>query len=261
METILIAAAVVAGLGLIFGIGLSIASILLKAKVNELEQQLLDVLPSANCGACSFPGCAEYAKALATGKVKTTLCPVGGEEGVKKISAVLGVEVSKTVKKVAFVQCQGTPEHTKKAMEYKGIDSCYASALLCRGEGECTYGCNGFGDCVRVCSYDAIHVIDGVAKVDCKKCTGCTLCVTACPKKIITMVYAGDYAKNACKNTDKGALTRKVCKIGCIACGKCVKACPVEAITVIDNKAVVDLDKCICCGECIKVCPTNSLVI
>lgn len=99
METILVAAAVVAGLGLVLGIGLSVASVLLKAKVNELEQQLIEVLPGINCGACSFPGCAEYAKALATGKVKTTLCPVGGDEGVKKICEILGVEASKATKR------------------------------------------------------------------------------------------------------------------------------------------------------------------
>jgi electron transport complex protein RnfB len=260
METILVAAAVVAGLGLVLGIGLSVASVLLKAKVNELEQQLIEVLPGINCGACSFPGCAEYAKALATGKVKTTLCPVGGDEGVKKICEILGVEASKATKKVAFVQCQGTPEHTGKSKDYKGIETCYASSLLCNGEGECAYGCNGYGDCVEACNYDAIHVINGVAVVDCQKCTGCTLCVSACPKNLITMVYAGNYAKNACKNTDKGVETRKVCKIGCITCAKCVKVCPTDAIVIKDNRAVVDGDKCICCGECVKVCPTGCLI-
>ena len=261
MDGILTAAAVVAGIGLFLGIGLSVASVLLKTKINETEQKLLEILPGANCGACSFAGCAEYARALATGKVKTTLCPVGGEEGVKKISAVLGVEAVETKKKVAFVQCQGTTQHTKKSMEYEGIKTCYATKLLCMGEGACAYGCNGFGDCVAACDFNAIFVIDGVAKVDCTKCTGCGLCVAACPKKLIVLVYAGNYAKLGCKSCDKGAETRKVCDIGCISCGKCVKTCPEGAISIIDNHAVVDMDKCTGCGACVQVCPTKALII
>jgi RnfABCDGE-type electron transport complex B subunit len=260
MDGIITAVIVVAGMGLILGIGLGVASVLLQVKVNEKEQKLLEVLPGANCGACSFAGCADYAKALAGGNVKTTLCPVGGEEGVKKICAILGVEVSETKKKIAFVQCQGTPEHTKKVMEYEGIKTCYASRLLCMGEGSCTYGCNGFGDCIAACNYGAISIIDGVAKIDCSKCIGCGLCVIACPKKVITMVYAGDHAKVGCRNTDKGAETRKICSVGCIGCGKCVKTCPNGAIIVSDNRAVIDMDKCYGCGSCAEACPTKAIV-
>ncbi len=261
MELILSAVAVVAGIGLILGIVLSVAAALFKVDENETEQKLLEVLPGANCGACSFPGCAEYAKALATGKVKTTLCPVGGEEGVKKISAILGVDAAAVKKKIAFVQCQGSFVHTKKAREYEGINTCRAVRLLCAGKGECVYGCDGFGDCAAACPHDAISLIDGVAKVDCSKCTGCGLCVSACPKKLITLLYAGNYAKDACKNLDKGAETRKACDIGCIACGKCAKACPEDAITIVENRAVVDENKCIGCGVCVQACPTGSLVI
>lgn len=37
----------------------------------------------------------------------------------------------------------------------------------------------GLGTCVKVCKFDAIHVKDGVAKVDRDKCTACGMCVKA----------------------------------------------------------------------------------
>lgn len=261
MGSILTAAALVSGIGLFFGIILSAAALLFKTEENETEKRLREALPGANCGACSFAGCAEYAKALATGRVKTTLCPVGGEKVVKQISEILGVKEAPMKKKVAFVQCQGSFAHAKKEKRYVGVETCFAARLLCRGEGACAFGCDGYGDCAAACPYDAIAVTDGVARVDPAKCTGCSLCVAACPKNIISMVYAGDYAKVACKNTEKGARTRKACDTGCIGCGKCVRACPENAITLIDNRAVVDLDKCVGCGACVEVCPTNSIVI
>ena len=259
MNGIVIAAIVVAGIGLAAGILLGIASIVFSVKQNEKEQKLLEVLPGANCGACSFAGCADYARALATGKVKITLCPVGGEAGVKKIAAVLGVEAGETRKKVAFVHCAGDCGHAKQRAEYKGVSSCYAANLLCKGEKACPYGCAALGDCVAACKYDAISVKDGVAVVDCSKCVGCGMCAAACPKKLITLVYAGDYAHVVCRNADKGAETRAVCSTGCIGCSKCVKTCENGAITLLDNHAQIDIEKCVGCGKCVSACPVGAI--
>ncbi|MFR3323639.1 MAG: hypothetical protein ACLTR8_03515 [Oscillospiraceae bacterium] len=41
------------------------------------------------------------------------------------------------------------------------------------GDGMCQYGCLGYGDSYRACAFDAIHIVDGIAKVDREKCTGC----------------------------------------------------------------------------------------
>lgn len=259
MNGILIAAAVVAGIGLAAGVLLGIASIVFRVKTNEKEQKLLEILPGANCGACSFAGCADYARALATGKVKITLCPVGGEAGVRKIAAVLGVEAGETRKKVAFVHCGGDCGHAKIRAEYKGVSSCYAANLLCKGEKACAYGCAGFGDCVEACKYGAISVQNGVAVVDCSKCVGCGMCAAACPKKLITLVYAGDRAQLACRNSDKGGETRAVCSAGCLGCGKCVRVCENGAITLLDNQAQFDDEKCIGCGKCVSACPVGAI--
>lgn len=259
MSPILTAVIVVVSIGLIAGIGLGIASIVFRVKVNETEQKLLDVLPGANCGSCSFAGCADYAKALATGKVKTTLCPVGGEEGVKKICAILGVEAASTQKKVAFVHCSGHPDCTPKAVDYRGVQTCRGAKLVCLGESKCKYGCLGHGDCVEACQYNAISIVNGVAKVDCSKCRGCGMCVNACPKNLISLVVAGDVAKVACHNEDKGAETRAACTAGCIGCTKCVKTCPNEAIAMVNNHASVNTEKCTGCGACAEACPMKAI--
>ena len=47
---------------------------------------------------------------------------------------------------------------------------------------------SGLGDCVRVCPFDALHLgAAGIAEVDAEKCTGCGLCVPACPKDLFTL--------------------------------------------------------------------------
>ena len=50
------------------------------------------------------------------------------------------------------------------------------------GPKACSYGCTGFGSCVKACQFDAIHVVDGVAVVDKEKCVACGKCVATCPK-------------------------------------------------------------------------------
>ena len=49
----------------------------------------------------------------------------------------------------------------------------------------CTTSCIACGMCERTCKFDAIHVVDGVARVDYDKCKGCGMCAQKCPKKII----------------------------------------------------------------------------
>ena len=64
-----------------------------------------------------------------------------------------------------------------------------------------------------------------------------------------------------CKNRDKGAKTRKQCKVGCIGCMKCAKACEFGAVTVKDNVAHVDYEKCTGCGKCAEACPVKAINI
>lgn len=52
----------------------------------------------------------------------------------------------------------------------------------------CEVGCIGCKLCEKACQYDAIHVIDNVAKIEYDKCTNCGACAEKCPRKIIKSV-------------------------------------------------------------------------
>jgi len=47
--------------------------------------------------------------------------------------------------------------------------------------------CNGCGDCLEPCQFDAL-TIDGIAVVDGVRCVGCGVCVIACPSEAMTLV-------------------------------------------------------------------------
>lgn len=261
MSPILIAVIIVSVTGLLLGVGLAIASILLAVPVDEKAEAITEVLPGANCGACGFSGCSGYADALSKGKTtETTLCAPGGSDVAKEVAAILGVAAGTVVPMSAVVMCQGTNDNCDTKLNYSGVKSCKVSTQLFGGPKDCNYGCIGFGDCIEACAYDAIKICDGVARVSPLACKACKACIKACPKSLIELVPLYE-AKAAvfCKNKDKGAITRKECKVGCIGCMKCVKTCEFEAITVENNVAHVDSAKCTGCGKCVEGCPTKCL--
>jgi len=45
----------------------------------------------------------------------------------------------------------------------------------------------------------------------------------------------------------------------CTGCALCVDRCAMEAISMVDDVAVVNLDRCIGCGVCTTTCPTEAL--
>ena len=128
------------------------------------------------------------------------------------------------------------------------------------GEKECIFGCLGLGDCVKVCPFDAIHICDGIARINPLACRACKKCVNTCPKKIIELLPLHETkAAVLCKNHDKGVIARKECKSACIGCMKCVKTCEAGAVTVDKFAAHVDYDKCTGCGKCHEACPVKCI--
>ncbi len=246
------------GTGLLCAVMLAVAAKFMAVKEDERAAKLRECLPGANCGACGFAGCDDYAKKLCDGAA-TNLCVPGGDAVAKQIADILGVAFEDVKEKYAIVRCNSDCAEAGYLMDYQGHQSCSAANMFFSGRGKCSYGCMGFGDCVAVCQYDAIHVVDGVARVDKKKCAGCGMCAKACPKHLIEMIdYTGDVFV-ACQNRDKGAVTRKLCKHGCIGCKKCERTCPNGAIAVVDNLARVDQSKCVSCGLCVAACPTGVI--
>lgn len=261
MGAIIIPAIIVAAVGLIFGIILTIASKLMFVPVDEKIAAIREVLPGANCGGCGYAGCDDYANAFEDDpNLSPTLCPVGGPDLATQIAAILGVEAGEMEEKVAMVMCQGNYGVTKEIMEADKIYTCKMAKAFYGGNWACPYGCLGMGDCQRVCGYDAIRIVNGVAVVDREKCIGCGACTKVCPNDILDMVPKKKLVFVACKSQDKGAVTRKTCENGCIGCMKCQKACKFDAVKIENNLAKVDLDACKNCGLCAKECPTGAIV-
>lgn len=252
---------IVVAIGLVAAVILTIASKVFFVPVDETFAKLRAELPGANCGACGYAGCDDYANALAEDNtVSCSKCPVGGEALPGKLAEVLGVEAGSASKEVAVVLCNGNKDVVKTIMDYEGIETCTAAKQLFGGMNACKYGCLGLGDCVTACDFDSIDVFNGVARVNRNTCVGCKACVTACPQNIITMVPEKNKVVIKCSSLDKGAVTRKACEVGCIGCGKCVKVCNFDAITMENNLAKIDPIKCRNCGLCVPECPTGAIV-
>lgn len=261
MTGILVAALLVGGIGLFIGIFLGIAGIKFAVEVDEKEAAVLEALPGNNCGGCGYAGCSALAKAIAKGEASVGQCPVGGEPVANQIAAIMGVEAESGEKQVAFVKCQGDCDKTRLDYDYSGAKDCAMLSFVPNGGPKsCNQGCLGYGNCVKACQFDAIHVVNGVAVVDKDKCKACGKCIDACPKHLIEFVpYKAKYAVS-CSNTDKGPVAMKACDVACIGCGLCVKNCPKEAITLENFNAHIDQDKCVGCGICAGKCPKKAIV-
>ena len=239
-----------------------------KFKVQEDPRidQVLEVLPGANCGGCGYAGCRAFAESFVRNPDNPDFfCPVGGNDAMKKAAAVLGREVQEQIPKLAVLRCNGSCDVRPVLNTYDGSPKCSVAADLYGGETGCSYGCLGLGDCVDACTFDAIHINPQTClpEVVEDKCTSCGACVKACPRNILELRPKGPKSRRiyvACANKDKGAVTRKVCSVGCIGCQLCVKACPFEAITFADNLAYIDPEKCRLCRKCVAVCPTGCIL-
>ncbi len=258
---IILSIAVLAGLGIIFGLWLSISALKLAVTPDPKYELILNALPGANCGACGYPGCSGLASAILEGTATASSCPVGGKATAKKISEIIGAYELDIQEMVAIVKCAGGCENASDKFKYTGIEDCRAASLISDGQKACAYACVGLGTCEKLCPFGAIKMgLDMLPIIDFDKCTGCGICVKNCPKQVLELIPRGSMVYVACNSLDKGATVKRVCKVGCIACGICEKQCPYDAIHVKNFLAKVDYSKCIMCGICVEKCPVDCIM-
>lgn len=260
MTGIILAVLVVGATGCLIGFFLTLSARKFYVEVDEREEAVTETLPGNNCGGCGYAGCSSLAKAIVNGEAPVSQCPVGGEPVALEISKIMGVEASLDEKKVAFVHCNGDCEKASTKYIYNGAEDCTTiKSTPGGGPKTCNYGCLGGGSCTKVCEFDAIHIVNGIAKVDKERCKACSKCVDVCPNHLISLIPYSAKTEVFCSSKDKGKIVMNACKSGCIGCRICEKNCPNKAVTVVDNLAVIDHDKCDGCGICAEKCPKKAI--
>lgn len=225
---------------------------------DERKEKLLPLLPGANCGGCGYAGCAAFADAVLNENAHPSLCGSLSSETADEICSLCGIAPKETEKRIAHVMCAGG-NRAKEKYEYEGIRDCRVAAKLAGGNKLCHNGCTGLGNCERACTFDALHIIDGVARVDETKCRSCGVCVSACPKGIIKMIPASARFAVDCRSRDKGSEVIRACEAGCIGCKKCERVCEEGAIRVDGFCAAIDQSLCTSCGKCAEACPRGII--
>ncbi|MCL2831822.1 MAG: RnfABCDGE type electron transport complex subunit B [Treponema sp.] len=261
MMIVLLTAVFALVLAFILGLALGFFKQFFEVAEDPLVSEIRAVLPGANCGACGFPGCDGYASAIAAKKTGISGCPVGGSKTAQKLSALVGGEAD-VKPKAAVIACRGTTEAAAKRGEYIGVKTCRAAKIATGSIKACTWGCQGFGDCVTVCQFGALSMgSSGLPVVDYKKCTGCRACAIECPQHIIRIIPAEQSgAIPLCSNLNvQKNQVLKNCKNGCIKCELCIKNCPQQCMKMANGIPSVDYSRCTDCGICVEKCPTKVM--
>jgi len=255
----MVAVIVLVATGLVLGLIIGAVVKFFGQESDPRLEQVEGLLPGANCGACGFAGCGDFARALLGGETDPATCPSSSAENVAKICALLGITAGERHEKVAVVCCAGDNDRAARAAQYNGVNDCKDAMLVAGGAKGCQYGCLGLGTCARACPFGAIEITDaGLAVVHPDLCTGCGKCVSACPRNIIKLVPASVPVHVLCSSPEKGAAKRKACEVACIGCRKCVKAAEEGQMIMDGFLARVNVEDPPPVEIC-SVCPTHCL--
>lgn len=258
IKAILVPAGILLVVAALFALLIVFLSKKLSVEKDVREEEIVKNLAGANCGACGYPGCAGFAKALLEGKAELSACSVTNAEGKQAIAKVLGVTADGE-ETVAVVHCNGG-SHCQSKYEYQGYGDCRTAELLAGGRKACPVGCIGLGTCTDVCPNFAVEVgPEGYSVIHREACTSCGLCIKNCPKNLISRIPRSAKVYVACSNDCRGKDVKELCSGGCLGCTLCSKVCPVGAITMENNLPVFDYKKCTGCLQCVAKCPVHCI--
>ena len=261
LSVVLVAAAILAGVGLFFGFVIAVSNKKLKVWEDPRIDEVAGLLPGVNCGACGFPGCRGFAEAAVKGEVKPAGCTVMNDEMRADVAAFLGVDAGQANKRVARLLCAGGSDVAVRKAEYVGLQSCAAAVAVGGGGKGCAWGCLGYADCAVACTFDAIHMSpNGLPVVDVEKCTACNDCVEACPLGLFTILPLDNHLVVQCRSLLEGDAATKVCAVACNACGRCAVDAAPGLIRMERGLAVIDYSRIELENEAaVARCPTGAI--
>ena len=135
------------GLGLVLACVLAIANRKLYVAEDPRIDEVEEMLPNTNCGACGSPGCRAFAEACVAGASNPVQCTVSSREMTAFIADYLGVELADEEKRVARLACAGGNHVARMRAQYSGLKTCRAAVAAGGGGKACAWGCLGLADC------------------------------------------------------------------------------------------------------------------
>lgn len=227
-------------------------------RIEEVE----NLLPKSNCGACGQPGCRNFAEKVVAGLVVPAQCTVSAPEQRTQIAEFLGVDAGEIEPRIARLACAGGKHVAYTRARYAGLRTCRAATVVSGGGKECAWGCLGLGDCVTACTFNAIHLDKhGLPVVEAEKCTACNDCVEVCPKGLFSIEALSHKLWVACRSQADGDAAEAACEVACTACGKCVSDASPGLMKLNNNLVEIDYhwnDQAE--RRLIDRCPTGAIV-
>jgi electron transport complex protein RnfB len=259
---ILDSALVLGGVGLFFGFLIALVNKKFRVWEDPRIDEVEELLPSTNCGACGLPGCRAFAEAVVSGEQQASSCTVMGAEDIEDVASYLGVDAGEANQRVARLLCAGGKNEAVRNSDYSGFETCKAAASVAGGGKGCTWGCLGLADCEVSCLLDAIYMNEDLLPVVIPElCTACNDCVVACPKDLFELMPIEQKLIVQCKNLLNGDAAEDLCSVACNTCNKCVADSEPGVIEIIDDLAVINYEKnALTDPKAISRCPTGAIV-
>jgi Na+-translocating ferredoxin:NAD+ oxidoreductase subunit B len=254
--------AIVGGIGVVFALLIALAYRAFWVWEDPRIEEVTEMLPGTNCGACGEPGCRAFAEALVAGRLQPAACTSMGPEDVDAVAAHLGVEAGEANHRIARLLCAGGSHVAAEQAEYRGLPTCAAAAVVARGGKGCPWGCFGLADCEVACTFDAIVMNPvGLPVVIPELCTACGDCVEACPQGLFALMPRDHRLLVQCRNLILGDEAEEMCAVACNGCGRCVQDAAPGLIRMEKGLAVVDYGKIdLAEPAAVERCPTGAIV-